>query len=75
MTQDEFLKSIDEMLELGPGTLQGPEQLEDYPLWDSTAMISFMALADSYNGTRLSPREISACRSVADLLRLAKVGD
>jgi len=75
MTQDEFLKSIDEILELGPGTLQGPEKLEDYPLWDSTAMISFMALADSYNGARLSPREISACRTVADLLRLAKVGD
>ena len=28
-----------------PGTLQGPEKMEDYPLWDSTAMISFMALA------------------------------
>lgn len=73
MGRNEFLKSIDEILELQPGTLQGPEQLDDYPLWDSTAMISFMALADSNNGTHLSPRELAACKSIADLLRLAKV--
>jgi hypothetical protein len=73
MGRDAFLKSIDEILELPPGTLQGSEQLDDYPLWDSTAMISFMALADSNNGTRLSPRELAGCKTVSDLLNLAKV--
>jgi hypothetical protein len=73
MGRDEFLKSVDEILELPPGTLQGPEELDDYPLWDSTAMISFMALADSNNGTHLSPRELGASKTIADLLRLAKV--
>jgi acyl carrier protein len=68
-----FLKSIDEMLELAPGTLRGPEKLDDYPLWDSTAMISFMALVDSHNGSRLSPRQIADCQTVSDLLRLANV--
>jgi hypothetical protein len=73
MGRNEFLKSIDEILELPLGTLQGPEELDDYPLWDSTAMISFMALADSNNGTHLAPRELGACKTIDDLLRLAKV--
>ncbi|MBZ5678398.1 MAG: acyl carrier protein [Acidobacteriia bacterium] len=59
---------------LEPGTLQGPEKLEDFPLWDSTAMISFMALADSNNGVKLAPRDLAACEAVADLLKLASVG-
>jgi hypothetical protein len=73
MTRTEFLKSIDEILELQPGTLQGPEKLEDFPLWDSTAMISVMALADSNNGTKLAPRAMGGCDTVDDLLQLAKV--
>ena len=72
MTRVEFLKAVDEILELAPGTLQGPEKVDDYPLWDSTAMISFMALADSNNGTKLAPRSMAACETIDDLLRLAK---
>lgn len=73
MSREEFLKKLDETLELPPATLQGPENLDDYPLWDSTAIITFMALADEHNGSRLTPRQIAACQSVNDLLQLAKV--
>jgi acyl carrier protein len=73
MTRAEFLRSVDEILELPPGTLRGPEKLEDFPLWDSTAIISFMALADSNNRAKLAPRAIGACQTVEDLLGLAKV--
>jgi acyl carrier protein len=73
MGRIEFLKAMDEILELPPGTLEGPEMLDDYPLWDSTAMISFMTLADENNRTRLSPRELAAAKTADDLLRLAKV--
>jgi acyl carrier protein len=74
MSREEFLKKIDEILEQAPGTLQGPEKLEDYPLWDSTAMISFMALADEHTGgATLVPRQIAACQTIDDLLGLAKV--
>ena len=73
MTRDEFLKSVDEILELSPGTLRGPEKLDDFPLWDSTAMISFMALADSNNKTKLVPRTLGSCETIDDLLRLAQV--
>ena len=67
------MKQLDEMLELSPPTLQGPEKLDDYPLWDSTAIITFMALADEHSGSRLTPRQIAACQTVDDLLQLAKV--
>jgi hypothetical protein len=73
MTRKEFLIAVDEILELPPATLQGPEKLEDFHLWDSTAMVSFMALADTNNGVRLAPRELGSCETVDDLLRIAKV--
>ena len=73
MSRAEFLKSFDEILELEPGTLTGPEKLDDYPLWDSTAMISFMALADSNNGASLVPRDLASAKTVDDLLKLAHV--
>ena len=73
MSREDFLKELDKMLELSPPTLQGPEKLDDYPLWDSTAVITFMALTDEHNGSRLTPRQIAACQTVEDLLQLAKV--
>jgi len=72
MEKSQFLIGLDEILELPSGTLTGAESLEDYPLWDSTAIISFMALADS-SGVRLSPREVAGCNTVNDLLRIAKL--
>lgn len=74
MTRKEFLSSVDEILELPAGTLNGPEKLEDFHLWDSTAMVTFMALADSNNGARIAPRELGSCETVDDLLRVARVG-
>jgi hypothetical protein len=73
VTRKEFLRSVDEILELAPGTLQGSEKLQDFRLWDSTALISFMALADSNNNVRIAPRELGSCETVNDLLRVAKV--
>jgi acyl carrier protein len=73
MTRKDFLLAVDEMLELSPGTLRGPEKLEDFRLWDSAGMITFMALADSNNGVRIAPRELASCETVEDLLRVAKV--
>lgn len=72
MTRDEFLKEMDDLLELPAGTLKGPEKLEDLEEWNSMAMIGYIALADT-NGAKLSPRDITACDTVADLLALAKV--
>lgn len=73
MSTAEFLAKMDEMLELPAGTLQGPEKLEDLENWDSVAMVSFIALADEQNGARLNVKQLAACETVNDLLKLAGV--
>lgn len=73
MTREEFLRELDEILQLSPGTLKGPEKLKDLDDWDSTALMSFIALADTNNGTRLSPRQAATCSDIAGLLALAQV--
>ena len=75
MTRDEFLTEIDEILGLRPGTLKGDEKLDELQNWDSTALIGLIVLAESANGTHISPDRIVGCSTVADLLRLAGVGD
>jgi acyl carrier protein len=73
VTREEFLNSMDELVELPRGTLKGPESLNEIEQWNSLAMISFVALADSNNRVSLSPRQILRCTTVSDLLGLAKI--
>jgi acyl carrier protein len=73
MNRTEFLSEMDELLGLRPGTLRGDEQLEELQNWDSTALIGLIALAESTNGTQISPVEVVGCSTVGDLLRLARV--
>jgi len=73
MTRTEFLKSMDTMLELPEGTLTGSEKLKDLEQWTSMAVVSFIALADENNRVTLSPRQLSNCSTVGELLELAKV--
>jgi hypothetical protein len=72
MTREEFLAELDEVLELARGTLKGPERLEELEQWNSMAMMGFIALADTNNGTRIPPRLILNCSLIEDLLKLAK---
>lgn len=65
---------MDNLLELPAGTLKGLESLEDLENWNSLAMVEYIALADSENGAKLSPRQIRDCNTVDDLARLAKIG-
>ena len=73
MTREEFLSELDELVELEPGTLKGPEKLEELEQWSSMAIVGFIALADTYNGAKVGPIQIAKCVTVDDLLNLAKV--
>ena len=44
MNRDEFLLEMDEILDLPAGTLRGHEKLEELQNWDSTSLITFIAL-------------------------------
>jgi acyl carrier protein len=70
LEKNEFLLSLDELLELEPGTVKGSETLDSFESWNSLAVISFMALVDEHFGISLQPRQIAACTTVADLTGL-----
>ena len=73
MSREEFLLELDSVFELSAGTLKGQEKLEELEQWDSTAMMGFIALANTSNGARVSPRQIINCSTIADLMSIAGV--
>ncbi len=75
MTRDEMLLEIDEILGVRPGTVRGTERMEDLENWDSTALISFIVMAEQNSGVRVSLNQVVNCSTVADLLRIANARD
>jgi acyl carrier protein len=73
MSRDEFFLEMDEILGLPTGTIRGHEKLEDLENWDSTALVSFLVLAEANSGASVSLGEVAGCSTVADLLRLGRV--
>ena len=73
LTSQDLLLEVDKILDLRPGTLRGHEKLDELGNWDSTALISFVALAEGHNGVQISPVQIVGCSTVDDLLRLASI--
>ncbi|HZR63526.1 MAG TPA: acyl carrier protein [Terriglobales bacterium] len=71
MKRNDFLREMDDILGLPAGTLHGEEKLEELETWDSTSLITLIAMAESNNGVRISPGQIVNCSTVADLLSLA----
>ena len=63
----EILLGLDEILELSPGTLKGPESIKE---WDSIAIISLIALADERFGKLLSVSQINSANTVGDIVAL-----
>ena len=73
MDQQTFLAQLDEILELPKGTLHGEEALAELETWDSLAVMNFIALASDQYGRTLSPRTISGCKNVSDLMNLTQL--
>ena len=67
MNKAEFYQNLDELLELGPGTIKGSELLADLEAWDSMAVLSFIAMADEKYGVNIRANRIAECKSVDDL--------
>ena len=70
MTRDQFLLEMDEILGLNPGTLKGHEKLEELENWDSTTLVSLIAVAESYSNVEITLDQVVSCSTVEDLLRL-----
>jgi acyl carrier protein len=63
----EFYSKIDELLETDPGAIKGGDLLADLDMWDSLAVLSFIAMADKNYGVNIPAKRIAQCRSVDDL--------
>ena len=70
MQKTEFYSELESMLEMEPGTIKGDELLVNLPGWDSVAVLSFIALADSKLGESVPAAALVRTQTVADLIGL-----
>jgi acyl carrier protein len=70
MNKQEFLNSLEEILELDDNTLKGDEILMDIEQWDSLAFLSVIAMADESFDIVIEGSELEEIKSVADLVAL-----
>jgi acyl carrier protein len=70
MTRSEFLRKLEEIMEIEPGSLEGTELLADLDAWDSLKVVEFLAMADEHFSVTVAPKAVSACKSVEDLRAL-----
>jgi len=73
MNKKEFLGQLEEMLEMDEGSLKGEDLLDSLEIWDSLAVVSFIALVDQSLQMVISPEKFSDAQSVDDLCDL--IGD
>jgi acyl carrier protein len=69
MNKREFLSLLEEVIEADPGTIKGTETLEELA-WDSLSVLGFIAAMDEQFGLDISPKELSKCKTVSDLMAL-----
>ena len=72
MNEQEFIANMEELLETDPGSISLATQLESLSQWDSLAFVSFLAMADSKYGVRVTPTELRQSKSIADLMKLVE---
>lgn len=72
MNKQEFLNSLEEILELDENTLKGNEVLMDIEQWDSLAFLSVIAMADENFDIVIEGSQLEEIKSVADLVALVE---
>lgn len=71
MTKDEFIVALAGVLESPPSQIGLETELSVFKLWDSTAVINLVVALDD-NGVKVEEEKIRDCRTVQDLIDLAK---
>lgn len=70
MTNEQKIKTIEEILDLEEGTLTEETILKDLEDWDSVAIISFIAMMDDEFDKIIKGSVIREQKTVADLMAL-----
>lgn len=69
---DEFLKEMADILD--EEAVKETDRLDGFGSWDSLAVLSVVAMADSHYHATFSAREIRGTATVGDLYRLLSSG-
>ena len=74
MNQKEFLSRVEEIFAVEQkGSVTPTSTIDQIGVLDSMAVLELQACADEQFGILLEPRDISACKTVADLCKLVKL--
>jgi acyl carrier protein len=71
MDRATFIAALEDMLELNHGTLHEDRALADIEVWDSLAVISFIALVDEHFNQVIAGEALAKAKTVGDLVGLA----
>jgi acyl carrier protein len=70
MNANDFLRNLEEALEVPKNSINANDALNNLESWDSMAALTFMSLADQKFQVMVSGAQLQNCRSVRDLLGL-----
>jgi len=70
MTKQELLSELEDIMELDSGSLKETDLLADLDMWDSLAVVSFIAVVDAELELTLEPEKIAKSETVSDLIAL-----
>ncbi len=70
MTKQEKMEELVDVLEMDLDEFNENTVLNDLETWDSVAVLSFIALMDEKFGKQFHATEITACKTVSDLLNI-----
>jgi acyl carrier protein len=72
VTRAEFYATLDDILEIPPGTIKGPEKLGSFQTWDSLAVVNYIATCNGLFGVVLEGTPVKASQTVEDLVQLVR---
>ena len=70
MRKNDFLRELEEALEVDTNFIKGDETLADLGVWDSLAFMTFIAMVDEKCGVTLAASKLAEAKSVGDLIAL-----
>jgi acyl carrier protein len=68
----EFLRQMEEVLEMDENTLIMDTILDESTGWDSLSMLAFIAMIDDSYETTLEVEDLKSCETVGDLANLVE---
>ena len=70
MTKSEFLRALEEALEVPAGSISEGKTLAELHSWDSMAALTFLSLADQKLQVTVTGSQLQKCKTVSELLGL-----